>query len=198
MFTKNQTTMKNCSLFLSMICVLGIAKTHAQQFDIILGMGFYATPSLKPVEPAYYFNGEFEYHLPNNKWALSAGIIRAKYTYRLEGSRRTLGGIPINQGSELQSNFLLKYKFFSKNWLTVQAGAGVGLVTMGRVEEILNDRSVSYLYEVSNTDVGFPLAVEAYTNLTKHFIAGVKLGSFIFPDYPIIGYNVSLQLRYRF
>ncbi len=180
------------------IFLLGCCSLHAQngRFDIVLGGGYYSTPSMRPITGGGVFNGEFEYH-HKKRWAFAAGILTTQYFYRMEGSSTsTLGGIPINRATELQSNFQVKYKLLNIDRSTVQIGAGAGLITMGRNVEVRTPTSGSN-YHVSNTDLGFPITLEAYTKVTDHFLVGAKLGTFIFPDYPIIGNNASFQLRYR-
>ena len=178
--------------------MLGCCSLYAQngRFDLVLGGGYYSTPTRQPVLGGGVFNAEFEYH-HKKKWSFAAGILTTQYHYRQEGSSSsTLDGIPINRGSELQSNFLVKYKFLEKGAFTFQLGAGAGLITMGKNEEV-NTPTSSSNYFTSYTDLGFPVVVETYARITDHFLVGVKLGTFIFPDYPIIGNNASLQVRYR-
>lgn len=185
-------------LLTAALVLLACCSTFAQdgRFDIVLGGGYYATPSQKPVTGGALFNGEFEYH-HKKRWSFAAGILTTQYSYRKEGSSSsTLDGVPINDATELQSNFLVKYKLLNQGRFTVQIGTGAGLITMGKNVEIKTSTSTSY-YHTSNTDLGFPLVAETYAKITDHFLVGVKLGSFIFPDYPIIGNNASLQLRYR-
>lgn len=187
--------MKYTQLTLAFLFVSTLCFSQTKEFDIIIGTGFYSTPARKPVNPAPLFSGDFEYH--HHKWAFSAGIITSEYFYEYpNSSRMNMKGIHINRGSELQSNFLVKYKIINHDFITLQAGVGAGLITIGREEEIKSPTSFSVLF-ASNTDLGFPLSLEAYSKISKHFLVGVKFGSFIFPDYPIIGNNVGIQLRYR-
>jgi hypothetical protein len=185
--------------FLVLLFLLSLSTVFAQNkyFDIVVGGGYYATPSRVPVTGGGFFNGEFEYH-HNRRWAFSAGLLTTQYSYRLEGSRSsTLSGIPVNRGGELQTNFMAKYKVVNQKALTVQLGLGAGLVTMGEEVRIdYGNGSSSYLY-TANTDLGFPLSVEAFTPLIRNVFLGVKAGTFVFPDYPIVGNNLSLQIRYR-
>ena len=190
-------TNKNITLS-AIVLLLACSSAFAQdgRFDIVLGGGYYATPARKPVLGGGVFNAEFEYH-HKERWSFAAGILTTQYHYRQEGSSAsTLDGIPINRGSELQSNFLVKYKFLEKGAFTFQLGAGAGLITMGKNVEV-NTSTSSSNYFTSYTDLGFPVVAETYARITGHFLVGVKLGTFIFPDYPIIGNNASLQLRYR-
>ncbi|HEV7346773.1 hypothetical protein [Telluribacter sp.] len=189
--------MKTTFLVFLLLLIVSTAFAQNKQFDIVVGGGYYATPSRVPVFGGEFFNGEFEYH-HNRRWAFSAGLLTTQYHYRLDGSRSsTLSGIPINRGGEIQTNFMAKYKVVNQKVLTVQLGLGAGLFTMGQEVAIdYSNGSSSYLY-TSNTDLGFPLSAEAYTPLTRHILIGVKVGSFIFPDYPIVGNNVSFQVRYR-
>ena len=178
--------------------LLGGYSLYAQngRFDIVLGGGYYSTPARKPVLGGGVFNAEFEYH-HKKRWSFAAGILTTQYHYRMEeSSSSTLGGIPINRASELQSNFLVKYKILEKGAFTFQLGAGAGLITMGENTEIRTPTSSSN-YFTSYTDLGFPIVAETYARITDHFLVGVKLGTFIFPGYPIIGNNASLQVRYR-
>lgn len=186
--------MKTSHIIILLILLPFFCFSQQKDFDVIVGTGLYSTPARKPIKPAPYFSGEFEYQ--HNKWVFSAGIITAEYWFEKLNSSTSINGSPTTRGSELQSNFLIKYKLINKDFITIQAGAGAGLITMGREEEIKSATSFSILY-ASNTDLGFPLTIEAYSKITKHFFAGVKLGSFIFPDYPIIGNNFGIQMRYR-
>lgn len=186
-------------LVLSLLFLVSLSPVFGQtkQFDIVIGGGYYATPSRVPITGGGFFNGEFEYH-HNRRWAFSAGLLTTQYHYRLDDSRySTLSGIPINRGGELQTNFMAKYKIVSQKVLTVQLGLGAGLITMGRDVQIDYSNGASGPLYTSNTDLGFPLSVEAYTHLTRHILIGAKAGTFIFPDYPIVGNNLSVQLRYR-
>jgi hypothetical protein len=187
------------TIFLTAIALmLGCCSLYAQdgRFDIVLGGGYYSTPSMKPVLGGAVFNGEFEYH-HKKRWSFAAGILTTQYHYQVEeSSSSTLDGIPINRGGELQSNFLVKYKILEKGAFTFQLGAGAGLITMGKNQEIRTPTS-SYNVFTSNTDLGFPVVAETYARITDHFLVGIKLGTFIFPDYPIVGNNASLQIRYR-
>jgi hypothetical protein len=178
--------------------LLGICTAFAQekQFDLVVGGGYYSTPARKPVSSRGAFNAEFEYH-HGRRWSFAAGILTTEYWYHMdESSTTTLAGIPVNRGNELQSNFVAKYKILDNSLLTIQLGAGAGLITMGQDIET-NTPTSSSTYHTSYTDLGFPLVAESYVKLSRHVLVGVKLGSFVFPDYPIIGNNASLQIRYR-
>jgi hypothetical protein len=77
--------MKNLFLLLLLLLSLSVSG-QARHFDVIVGGGYYATPSRVPVTGGGFFNGEFEYH-HNQRWAFSAGLLTTQYSYRLEGSR---------------------------------------------------------------------------------------------------------------
>ncbi len=189
----------NKALFLTLaLIVLGCYSAFAQdgRFDIVLGGGYYATPSQKPVTGGAVLNGEFEYH-HKKRWSFAAGILTTQYSYLKDGSPiSTLDGIPVRNATELQSNFLVKYKVINQGRFTVQVGADAGLITMGGNAEIRTG-NISSFYHLSNTDLGFPIVAETYAKITNHLLLGIKFGSFIFPDYPIVGNNATFQIRYR-
>ena len=115
----------------------------------------------------------------------------------MPGSSFSTQGIPINIGRDLQANFLVKYKIFEQNKITLQIGTGVGAIVMGeQYEVVVPNTTTSYVLFTSITDFGFPLSAKLYKKATRRLSYGIKLGSFIFPDYPIIGNNIGIQLRY--
>ena len=182
-------------LFLSVFSIDTFAQDKS--FDIVLGSGWYSTPSRKPISGGKFFNGEFEYHY-KNRWSFSAGVIMTEYGFEDPESPSTIvsSGLRVSDGNEFQTNFLAKYKIYDSKYLTFQVGAGLGMINMGTERHLITPRSYSSIF-TSITDLGFPLSAELYTKITKQILIGVKLGSFIFPDYPIIGNNIGLQARFR-
>ncbi len=182
-------------LFFSIFSINTFAQDKS--FDIILGSGWYSTPSRRPISGGKFFNGEFEYHY-KKRWSFSAGAIMTRYGFEdpESPSRIVSSGLPVSRGNEFQTNFLAKYKVYHSKFLTFQVGAGLGLINMGRERHIITPTSYSSLF-TSNAELGFPLSAELYTKITKQILIGIKLGSFIFPDYPIVGNNIGLQARFR-
>jgi hypothetical protein len=181
------------------VCLLFSTVSFAQDksFDIVIGTGFYSTPARKPIYGGIFFNGEFEYHY-KNRWSFSAGAVMTRYGFEDPKSPSTIvsSGLPVSRGNEFQTNFLAKYKLISSKFITFQVGAGLGLINMGKEEHIITPTNSSSLF-TSNAELGFPLSAELYAKITKQILIGVKFGSFIFPDYPIIGNNIGLQARFR-
>ncbi|MFN3852270.1 MAG: hypothetical protein ACK4NY_22735 [Spirosomataceae bacterium] len=168
-----------------------------KSFDIILGGGAYFTPIYAPVISSGFFAGEFEYH-HNSKWSFASGLITSQYYFKNNDGYLTVKNIPVSRGTELQSNFLVKYKLIDHKKIAFQVGLGAGLVTYGREVKIENQNGLGYYYiHQSNTDLGFPISFELYRRITKRIFVGAKYGTFIFPDYPIIGNNIGLQTRVR-
>ncbi len=186
--------------YLALFIVLFSTNTFAQDksFDIVIGGGLYSTPSRKPIDGGGCFNAEFEFHY-KNRWSFSAGAIMTRYGFEDKTSPATIvsSGLRVSRGNEFQTNFLAKYKLLDSNFLTFQVGAGLGLITMGRENYINNPQIGSFGFFQSNSDLGFPLSAELYTKVTKQLLIGIRMGSFIFPDYPIIGNNIGLQARFR-
>lgn len=180
-------------------CLLFSTLSFAQDksFDIVIGSGKYWTPARKPIDGGAFFNGEFEYHY-KKRWSFSAGVIMTRYEFEdsESPSRIVSSGLQVSRGNEFQTNFLAKYKIYTSKFFTFQVGAGLGLINMGRERHLITPTSYSSIF-TSNTDLGFPLSAELYTKITKNILIGVKFGSFIYPDYPIIGNNIGLQARFR-
>lgn len=180
-------------------CLLFSTVSFAQDksFDIVIGSGLYSTPARKPVDGGGFFNGEFEYHY-KKRWSFSAGVILTRYWFEDPESPATIvsSGLRVSRGNEFQTNFLAKYKIYDSQFLTFQIGAGLGMITMGRERHLITPTSYSSIF-TSNSDLGFPLSAEFYTKITKQILIGAKFGSFIYPDYPIIGNNIGLQARFR-
>lgn len=185
--------------FFFYFCLLFSTVSYAQDksFDIVIGSGFYSTPSRKPIDGGKFFSGEFEYHY-KKRWSFSAGAIMTRYGFEDPESPATIvsSGLRVSRGNEFQTNFLAKYKIHQSKFFTFQVGAGLGLINMGTERHLITPTSYSSIF-TSITDLGFPLSAELYTKITKQILIGVKLGSFIFPDYPIIGNNIGLQARFR-
>ncbi len=189
--------MKRKGLLILILLFWGFNITYSQKsFDFTVGGGAYFTPINKPIVSSGYFNAEMEYH-HNMKVSFSAGLITARYLFKSDGSWTVVNGIPVRNGTELQSNFLVKYNLLksSKNYLKV--GAGLGLLTYGKEVEIESKSLGTFIINQSNTDLGFPLVVEFDRRISKRIILGGKFGTFIFPDYPIVGNNFGLQLKYK-
>jgi hypothetical protein len=189
--------MKKNLLFCGLLILCFKTFSQEKNFDVFIGLGRYSTPKYRPVSGGNCFDGGFEYS-HSKRWAFATDLILTRYSSKLESSsiRIASSGIPIQQRWEHQTNFMVKYKFVNTSKITFQIGAGLGLTTMGRVDEINpTPTSWSSIY-TSNSDLGFPISAEIFTHLNKHFLVEMKAGSFIFPDYPIIGNNLSLQIRY--
>ncbi len=184
-----------------LLLILSIYSTYTfaqdKAFDIVLGSGFYSTPSRKPIDGGKFFNGEFEYHY-KNRWSFSAGVVMTRYGFEdpESPSKIVSSGLRVSRGNEFQTNFLAKYKIYQSKLLTFQMGAGLGIINMGTERHLITPTSYSSIF-TSNTDLGFPLSAELYAKITKQILIGVKFGSFIYPDYPIIGNNIGLQARFR-
>ncbi len=188
--------MKIISLFFFYTILIFSINAQQNHFDIKAGFGSYSTPHKKVVRNNFNVQFEMEYHF-KNKFSLAMGTIYGEYIYYQEGSRRsTLSGIPINNGDELQNNLLLKYKIIDKKF-NLQVGTGFGLINTGNLEEVQSGSGSTYLHP-SILDIGFPISIETYYPLSEKIFLGAKFGSFILPDYPIVGNNLGFQIKYRF
>ncbi|GAB2783358.1 hypothetical protein GCM10027275_29130 [Rhabdobacter roseus] len=167
-------------------------------FDMGLSAGIYFTQVNKPILQSAYAAGEFEYH-HTPKWAFAANILLAEYFFqKYELDYFTSQEVPMRRrGSEVQSNFMVKYQLFTYRRVHFQVGAGLGLITSGNELRIDTSGGGMYLIYKSNTDFGFPVQAELYRPITKKIFLGLKGGLFIQPDYPIMAHNLGLQVRYR-
>lgn len=184
---------------LCLVLVFTCYFSNAQRnpFDIVAGTGLYLSSVHGKATESFHFTGEFEYHY-NRKLSFAAGLITAQYFFEDPNGYRTVNNKIVSQGTELQSNFLVKFKIIQLKRLTLQVGAGAGLITYGKEVKIINRNPQSYFYiHESNTDLGFPISIELYKTISKRFLIGIKYGTFIYPDYPIVGNNIGLQTRLR-
>jgi hypothetical protein len=189
--------MKNTITFLALIYSSSSSIAQQKSFDIILGTGAYFTPINAPVVRSSFFTGEFEYR-HSRRWSFASGLITSQYFFKDSDGYLIIQNTPVSRGTELQSNFLVKYTLTQYKKLTLQIGLGAGLVTYGREIRIYTQNGLGYYYvHQSNTDLGFPISAELYRKITKRIFIGAKYGTFIFPDYPIIGNNIGIQTRIR-
>ena len=190
-------------LFWVALCMFGQPSVAQKGFDFTLGGGAHLTPIPGPWASSAYFQGEMEYH-HTPRLSFSAGIMTTNYTYPgSEASITTPNGTVVSvlydrlQGTELQSNFLAKYALVKKEFFALRAGAGIGLVSYSKQVIInLGFQSLSPI-EVANTDLGFPLQIEAEQKVYKNILVGLRAGTFIFPDYPFVGNHTGLVIKYR-
>ena len=196
--------MKNFTCFLLLSLFLFDQSLYAQKgIDFTVGGGAHFTPIAGPMTRSAYFQGEMEYH-QTPRLSFSVGIITSNFTYPgFNGSTLFPNGTIIPgtydrlNGTELQSNFLAKYALLKKQSFTLRAGAGIGLVSYSRQVLVTLGREFPAVVGVSNTDIGFPIQLEAEQKVYKNILLGLRAGTFVFPDYPFVGNHTGLVVKYR-
>lgn len=195
--------MKKHRFLLQIFFFLMVRSAVAQQgIDFTVGAGAYFTPISGTATRSGYFQGEMEYH-HTSRLSFSAGIITSNYTFPgdegivIQPNGTILWtGIDRLLGTELQSNFLAKYAVYQRPNFAIRVGTGIGLISYSR-QVMISTSTSRFPVDVANTDLGFPIQVEAEQKVYRNIHLGLRAGTFVFPDYPLVGHHTGLVVKYR-
>ena len=190
--------MRNVVSIMVLCPFLILTEAQAQKsFDFVLGGGLYFTPINAPtLHRTGSFAAEIAYH-HTPRISVAAGFITARYLYGREGEWVIYNNIRRRVGSETQSNIMFKYNLLPISKSRLSIGGGVGVLFYGNEILLENTNLGTTPVHISNTDFGFPLCIEYDRILSRKVLLGAKVGTFVFPDYPLVGHSVGLLVKYK-
>jgi hypothetical protein len=95
----------------------------------------------------------------------------------------------------LTFSVMYKYKILSDKKLSLNIGAGAGIMTQTKTYPFTDGNSVDFR-ESGWTDLVFPVRAELDYRFAKHFLFGFITGLYIHPDFPVLGVHLGPRLSY--
>jgi hypothetical protein len=175
-----------------------------KDLGISFGIGVFNSPYYTNAKNREFYNLDFDYYI-GNRHILSANFLKGSHRYY--DSVHSNNAVPLstpgyedNTNSEadyLTFSVLYKYKLVNQKNISVNVGAGAGIMTQIILYPYTEGNLVDFR-QSSWTDLAFPIRFEADYQFAQHFKFGLLAGCYIHPDYPILGNYVGLRVSYVF
>jgi hypothetical protein len=194
-------------LLLATFAFLTTAAVFSQtkkDLSISFAAGAFNSPYYTNDKKREFYSFDFDHYI-GSRHILSANFLKGSHRYY--DNVHTANAVPLSTpGYENHTNteadymtfsVLYKYKLVNYKNLSVNVGAGAGIMTQV-IEYPINVSSVNIIDfgQSSWTDLVFPTRLEIDYQFAKHFKFGVLAGLYIHPDYPTLGNHAGFRLSY--
>jgi len=169
---------------------------------IAFGIGAFNSPYYENAHKREFYNFDFDYHI-ESRHILSANFLKG--SHRFYDNVHSNNAVPLNTpGYEDNANseadyftfsVLYKYKLVNSNKISVNLGAGAGIMTQVILFPYTQGNMVDFR-QSSWTNLVFPLRMETDYRIAKHFKVGLLAGFYINPNYAVLGNHLGLRLSY--
>jgi hypothetical protein len=175
-----------------------------KDLKISLATGLFNSKYYTNAKSRQFYNFSFEYSI-TNRHSLSSDYLSGQFRYY--DSIRVTTPIPLSTpgyerhtNAEARSTFfsiLYKYKIFDKRKLSVKVGTGITIITETYTFPV-DLPNGGFIFQTSGGkgDLSFPLRFDFDYNISNHFEAGIIGGTYIYPDYPMVGQHLGFRLSY--
>lgn len=192
----------------TLLLLLSACLVHGQeQKDLRLSIatGFLTTGHYVNVKPRQFYNFSFDYSV-RKRHILSADFLSGRFRYY--DSIRVSSPIPLSTpGYEHHANadarytifsVLYKYRLLDRKKIFVNIGSGLGLISETFIYPVdLANGGFTFETATGGTaDLCFPVRLDAGYQLSGKLQIGVMAGTYVYPDYPLVGQHLGIQLSY--
>jgi hypothetical protein len=175
-----------------------------KDLKISLSTGFFNSKYYTNAKSRQFYNFGFEYSITKRQ-SLSADYTSGQFRYY--DDIRVTTPIPLSTpgyekhtNAEARSTFfsiLYKYKILDKKKLSVKLGTGLSIITETYTYPVdLPNGGFTFQTSSGKGDLSFPLRVDLDYKISKHIEIGIIGGTYIYPDYPLVGQHLGLSFSY--
>jgi len=183
---------------------VSVFSQNKKNMTISFGMGVFNSPYYVNAMKREFYNFDFDYSV-GSRHILSANFLKGNHRYY--DSVHSNNAVPLstpgyedNTNSEadyLTFSVLYKYKLINRKRISVNLGAGAGIMTQIVLFPFTQGNIVDFR-QSSWTDLVFPVRFETDYQFGKQFKFGLMAGLYIHPDYPTLGNHAGFKLSYIF
>lgn len=175
-----------------------------KDLKISLGTGFFNSKYYTNAKSRQFYNFGFEYSI-TNRHSLSTDYTSGQFRYY--DSVRVTTPIPLSTpgyekhtNAEARSSFfsiLYKYKLLDKKKLSVKVGTGISIITETYTYPVdLPNGGFTFQTSSGKGDLSFPLRFDLDYKISKNFEIGIIGGTYVYPDYPLVGQHLGFRFSY--
>jgi hypothetical protein len=192
---------------LTIFIILSIHTVSGQgkkDLTISLGTGVFNSPYYTNAYKREFYNLDFDYQ-SGGRHIISANFLKGSHRYY--DSINSNNAVPLSTpGYETNANseadyftfsVLYKYKLINNKRISVNIGAGAGIMTQVILFPYTQGSSVDFK-QSSWTDLVFPVRLESDYQFARQFKVGILAGLYIHPDYPVLGQHLGVRVGYIF
>lgn len=192
------------SFFLTLTFFGQVLAQEKKDLKISLATGFFNSKYYTNAKSRQFYNFGFEYSIAN-RHSLSADYTSGQFRYY--DSIRVTTPIPLSTpGYENHTNaeaistffsIMYKYQVLDKKKLSIKIGTGISIITESYTYPV-DIPNGGFTFETSGGkgDLSFPLRVDLDYQISNHFQVGIIGGTYVYPDYPLVGQHIGLRLSY--
>jgi hypothetical protein len=192
---------------ISILLIISISRSYGQDkkdLNVSLAIGFFNSSYYANAKSRQFYNFSFDYYI-TKRHIICADFISGQHRYY--DSIRVTTPIPLTTpGFEKHTNaeantvvFSVLYKYKLVDWkkISVNVGTGFGIIaeTLTYPVDIPNG-GFTFQTSAGKGDLCFPTRLDIDYQIAKRFQLGIIAGTYIYPDYPIIGEHLGLQFSY--
>jgi hypothetical protein len=191
----------------SILLIVLFSQSYGQDkkdLKLSLSTGLFNSSYYTNSRPRQFYSFGFDYSI-TKRHIISVDFISGQHRYY--DSIRVTTPIPLTTpGYEKHTNsearttifsLLYKYKLLDKRKLSISAGTGFGIITelLTYPVDIPNG---GFTFETSGRkgDLCFPLRLDIDYQILKRFQLGIIAGTYIYPDYPLVGEHLGMKFSY--
>jgi hypothetical protein len=175
-----------------------------KDLKISLATGFFNSKYYTNAKSRQFYNLGFEYSITKRN-SLSADYTSGQFRYY--DSVRVTSPIPLptpgfekHTNADARSTFfsiLYKYKLLDKKKLSVKVGTGISIITETYTYPVdLPNGAFTFETSGGKGDLCFPLRFDLDYKISKIFEIGIIGGTYIYPDYPLVGQHLGFRFSY--
>lgn len=193
--------------FLFVLLQFTFLQFHGQNkkdLKLSLSTGFFNSSYYTNAKSRQFYNLGFDYSVAK-RHIIAADFISGQHRY-YESSRVTTP-IPLSTpGYEKHTNaeartsvfsIMYKYKLYDKSKFSVGAGTGLGILLESATYPVdIPNGGFTFQTSGGKGDLCFPLRLDVNYQVSKNFQLGVIAGTYIYPDYPLVGEHLGLSISY--
>ena len=197
----------NTKYFISILFIVSLSQSYGQDkkdLKLSISTGLFNNSYYANSKPRQFYNFGFDYSVKKRH------IISADFTsgqYRYYDSIRVTTPIPLTTpGYEKHTNaearcyifsVLYKYKLLDKSKLSINVGTGLGIIIEASTYPV-DIPNGGFTFETSGGkgDLCFPLRLDVDYQILKNFQLGIIAGTYIYPDYPLVGEHLGVRFSY--
>ena len=188
-------------LFMPLVSVFAQGK---KDLKISLATGAINSKYYVNATPGQFYNFGFEYQ-SNSRHSIATDYISGQFQYY-----DSINPFPYvsltSPGNQNYTNVdarssifsvIYKYKFLEKKKLSMKAGIGIGLIneTNGYIIST-SPSSETFVRYGNRSNLCFPLRLDLDYQVSKFFQIGIIAGTYVYPDYPLVGEHLGLRVSY--
>jgi hypothetical protein len=192
------------SILFTLFFVGQVLGQDKKDLKISLATGLFNSKYYTNAKSRQFYNLGFDYSI-TKKHSIGTDFISGQHRYY--DNIRVTSPIPLSTpgyethtNAEARSTFfsiIYKYRLFDRNKLSAKIGTGISIINESYTYPV-DTPNGGFTFETSGGkgDLCFPLRVDIDFQLSKTVQLGIIGGTYVYPDYPLVGQHLGIKLSY--